>query len=302
MKPKENHILFVFLIILTLCSFSLHAADFEVVYLDGSADLKAGSGWRPLYAGDLVSTGDQVKVYKGSLVELSGTGGSLMLSKEGTYNVASLTEDLERKNDIGLGSMLSSRMSTIFQGSSVKNRSTVAGVRGDVMDGDDAMTWMESGNQALIEEGVELLEEGEVDTAMQVFLDAYFSAMDEIESAAAAFYLAGIEDMQGNIAEAVDYIAGEELTLDHELYPDFVILKGKLLVDTLRYEDALELFETWDGRFAGKDQQQTVGLLHALTLASLNRNSEARSVLNETVAIDSTSETGKAAEKLKGRL
>jgi tetratricopeptide (TPR) repeat protein len=302
MKLKRTHILFLILLLFTMFSFSLHAADFEVVYLDGSADLNAGSGWRPIYAGDLVSSGDSIKVYKGALIELSGGGGALMLSKEGTYDVAALTEDLERKKEIGLGSMLSSRMSNIFQGSSVQNRSAVAGVRGDIMDGDDAMTWMESGNHALIEEGVELLGEGKVDTAVEVFLDAYFSAMDEIESAAAAFYLAGIEDMQGNIAEAVDYLAGEELTLDHELYPDFVILKGKLLVDTFRYDEALTLFHSWDGRFAAKDQQQTVGLLHAITLASLGRKSEARSLLNETVAIDSASETGKVAAKLKGRL
>lgn len=292
----------VLILLLVLPALTVSAADFEVVYMDGSADIGRGGSWRPLYAGDGVGSSDSIKVHPGALVELSGSGGTLMLSREGTYAVASLAEDLDRKSTIGLGSMLSSRMSTIFQGSSVENRSTVAGVRGDVMDGDDTMTWMESGNQALIDEGVELLQEGDAEEAWEIFLDAYYSAMDGVESAAAAFYLAGIADMQGNLADAAEWIGEEELGLDHELYPDFVILKGKLLVDTLQYEAALELFASWDGRFAGKDQQQTVGLLHGFALASLGRNSEARTILTSTAALDPASETARAANTLKGQL
>lgn len=274
------------------------AQALKVVHVEGSAEYASGGGWKPLETGSAVFPETTVRVRGDSVLEISGSGTRLLIVRPGMYKVGDLAQAAQRSAKAGVGSLLLNRVKQMFTGRGADTPSAMAGVRGEVQDDGGGFSWIESTSRELTEEGAALLEAGNTDEAYDLFTDARLSAMDDEESAVAAFYLAGIHAMRSETVLALSFLDEESLAPEHRLYFDFMLLKAQLLLETFAYGEALGVLSGIDTGFAGKENLQLFGLLRAVALAETGDTEEARRELVRARELDPESEAGRSAGRL----
>jgi tetratricopeptide (TPR) repeat protein len=278
---------------------SLAAEELFVEYVEGFIDVRSGGSWQELYIGDSVSETDTVKLDDNSLAEFSGLSKTFTLTKPGTYEIRSLLTASRRKEQSGMGTLLSGKMQSMFGPAGDLGPSTVGGVRAsEAVSEENEFMWVESDVQELIISGKELLEQEEYGEALELFEEAYDYALDLEEEYASLFYQAYTQAILERPGAAMDVIADIDPAPEAEYYYDFYLLKGKLLIDFFAFEEAAEFLTTFDEIYATPEQKQTLYLLTGYSYLEAELLDRAKEYLQGAVAIDPDSDTGKTASEL----
>jgi tetratricopeptide (TPR) repeat protein len=169
------------------------------------------------------------------------------------------------------------------------------GVRGSATETDD-VEWL-SEDSMIIDEAIMMIDDGDFNGAIDFLTDEIDFAFDE-ELSGYNYYIGYSYYMLGSSGRALSYLGKVESDYDTEYYPDFVVLKGSLLLESLAYEDALDIFNEFLRNDDFSSTAQAVNYLAASALKGLGRDSEAVKKLEITVKMNPSSEIGRSADSL----
>jgi tetratricopeptide (TPR) repeat protein len=295
MKTIKN---LFFCLILFLQVISLGADEAVLTYLDGYIEIKLGSTWYEAEIGDNLPLDSYIRVMDNGMAEISTDSAKIIVNKEGTYSIKELLASNEDLSSIDYGSVLEFTLTKLFGDSDIDySDSTTAGVRGDEQDNQD-LFWMEA-EEDYLGNGMTMISEGKLDEAYANFEEAILMAFTETEIQTYQFYLAYIESLRGNIASALKNISSLDISKTNSIYPDYVILKGKLFISSLMYNEALNLFENYLlSTPINNDSTQTVYILQSLCYKGLDNLDAAIISLQNAHNLNPASELGLSSERM----
>jgi tetratricopeptide (TPR) repeat protein len=277
---------------------TVFGVDIYVDYLDGYLDVMDSGEWYELYIGDSITDADTIRLDENSVAELSLPGTKLTLTKPGIYVVADLLEATGERRSLGIASVIGSKIRTIVE-EPKQAQTAVMGVRG--AKSEDELEWMSGDTAELLETGKDYLAEGEYADAVEVFEEAYDFA-DPSEESEVLFYLGFTNAMMGEVRLAVEALEYVEPNPSADYFADLVLLKGQLLTETFAYEEAITWLETYSPQLNDASATQMSLLLAGVSYKGIGNTSQAKQSLEKALAIDATSDAGKAAQSLIGEL
>jgi tetratricopeptide (TPR) repeat protein len=280
-------------------SGTLFAQEYTVEYVDGFAEGRLSGEWIDLYIGDYLEAGDALRLEGGAVVELSGGKSTLTLTKPGTYYIDELFKQAQKRENVGFDSLVASKLDSLFGGSDKSLVPTaVGGVRGDAVGGGDDFGWIESEVDELIDSGAGALEQGEYERALDLFMEAYDYSLDDEEENKSLFYLGYTYNVLNQPGKALDYLDDISAGSESEIYADWYLLKGKILIETFDYESAVDFLGNFNDGSALKEDKQVIYFLLGIAHDSLENSYQASEYYQKAYEAEQESEIGKAARSL----
>jgi Tfp pilus assembly protein PilF len=262
--------------------------------------VKQGSGWKDLEIGDRVPDSATVQFDGSGVAELEGSGVRVTLKLRGTYQLAEIVAKSKEVSATGLGSMVKGRVAGVMRGTQ-KNESTVAGVRAAEAGSDkEKVSWLGSATD-LMAQAKRSLESGDYEKALSPLTEAYDYA-DESEEPEILYYTALANAMLDRSAKALEVISDVKMAPTDQLYGDFLVLRGQLLVDALSFKDAYGSFDTYRSALPAGPSIQLANLMAGFCAMQLGERAEARKSLDQAQRADPSSELGKKAQELLTKL
>jgi tetratricopeptide (TPR) repeat protein len=294
---------FALLGLLIIALSPLYSLDFVADYIDGYLDVKAGNNWSEVYIGDSLAPNAMVRLDENSYAEISYGTDIIKLSRPGTYELRKLFGAKSEVASSGMGSLFSGKFKTLIQEDSGKTQTTVGGVRAAEAE-TVSIDWMSSETVELIADGKKALQAGNLEDAFSYFKDAYDFAADAYEEGEALYFIGLAHAMSGNYSEALSNLDMVDAEVDWEYYTDFYILKGQLLVESSAYDEAYTMLSGFEapGVNNAPEKMQNLYFLLAVSANNAGEIKAAENALNKLIAIDSNSETAKAAKAYKNKL
>lgn len=291
---KKNIIVIVLLFTILFLST---AEDFLLVYSEGDVFEKENGTWYELFIGDMLSDTSTLKIGSNSMVEIDANGNTLLLNKPGTYKIGELISQTSKVSAWGNNPVFKKFLSGDNARSSVQ--SAVMGVRGSATETDD-VEWL-SEDSMIIDEAIVMIEDGFFEDAVDFLTEEMDFAFEE-DLSDYNYYIGYSYYMLGASGRALSYLNRVESDYDTEYYPDFVVLKGSLLLESLAYNDALNLFNEFlrNDDFSGT--AQAVNYLSATALKGLGKDKDAEKKLQITVKMNPSSDIGRSADALLNNL
>lgn len=276
------------------------SANLSVTYLEGVLEVKQGTTWKALDIGDVVADTATVQFDGQGVAELEGTGFKVTLRQQGSFLLTDMIAKSKEVSATGLGSLVRGRVAGVIQGTQ-KTGSTVAGVRAaEATSNQAAVSWI--GNAAdLIESARKALAQAQYEGALSSLEEAYDYA-DEVEEPLVMFYTGYANAMLGRNAKALEALTQSTLGPESEHYSDLLLLRGQLLVDALSFKDAYGAFDTYRKAFPKGADLQLANLMAGYCATQLGDKVEARRSLDLARTADPSSDLGKKAGELIGRL
>ena len=283
----------VIMILLFFMVFSLAAEELMLVYTEGEVFLNENGTWYEVFIGDMIDSNSTLKIGQDSMVEIDAAGNTLLLNKPGTYKLGELISQTTKVSAWGNNPVFKKFLSGDNRRSDVQT--AVMGVRGSATEADD-VEWL-SEDSMIIDEAIMMIGDGDFNGVIDFLIEEIDFAFDE-ELSGYNYYIGYSYYMLGSSGRALSYLDKVESDYDTEYYPDFVVLKGSLLLESLAYEDALDLFDEFlrNDDFSGT--AQAVNYLSATALKGLGRDREAAKKLEITVKMNPSSEIGRSADAL----
>ena len=288
-----------FVLLILIAAIPLFAEDLLIEYVEGTLEIKERAIWAELYIGDMIPENSLIRLSGNGFAELSTRAFTITLSDDGTYNTEQLARSGQKVASWDIGRVVNSKLSKLISPGE-QGQTAVMGVRGAAAD-EDQLTWVEEGGEYL-EKGKQLLVDGLFDEAIPVFKEGADWALTEEERYEYVFYTAYAHSLKGDNAVALIMLEDVEAGIDSPFFPDYVLLKGKLLIENLAFEDALSLFAQYLKYPDMGETSQVVHFLSAVCYQGLDKTAEARKSLEAAYKIDTSSEYGQAAQRMMGNL
>ncbi len=290
---------FIISLLFVLAIFPLAAEEMTVEYLDGVLELKEDLDWIELDIGDTVPEDTQLRLWEDSFAELSAGAITVTLNQKGIYSTKELLRSGKKVAAWDIGKVVNSRLSMLVSPEK-QQQATAMGVRAAKQDKEEVQ-WVDE-EEDLLEEGKELLFKENYKAAIELLLEgADFTFSDERKQEY-LFYAAYGYVRLGSNALAMITLAEVEPETNASYFTDYVILKGKLLIENFNFEEALGLFDRYMEFPDPGETTQVVYILSALCNQGLDNSQEALNNLEAAYKIDGTSEYGLAAKRMMGEL
>jgi len=291
---KRNIFVIILLFSILFCAA---ADDFLLVYAEGDIFESENGTWYELFIGDMLTDSSTIKVGPDSMVEIDANGNTLLLNKPGTYKLGELITKTSKVSAWGNNPVFKKFLSGDNSRSGVQT--AVMGVRGSATETDD-VEWL-SEDSMIIDEAIEMIEDGSFNDAIDFLSEEMEFAFDE-DLSVYNYYIGYSYYMLGASGRSLSYLDEVESDYDAEYYPDFVVLKGSLLLESLAYNDALDLFNDFLRNDDFSETAQAVNYLSASALKGLGKDSDAKKKLEITVKMNPSSDIGKSADTLLNNL
>ncbi|MBA7654272.1 hypothetical protein ES703_62148 [subsurface metagenome] len=288
-KNLQACILFVFL------SCRLFSENLLVDFLDGNLELKKGNRWVEAVIGDRVPRDTVLRLDEGTVAELCYGDVRITLSKAGNYYSNDLLSASQEAFEWGIGVLLSVKLLSIFEGMPEREASTM-GVRAEKVEDDYEFEWVDE-EEELLEEGKRLLESFQYEEALAVFQEGLDLADDQ-DAAVFHFYIGYSYSMLGRSGFALEILKRIEPDTGESYYADFALLKGKLLIESRSFADALRLFDAYLKVFPEGNNAQSAYFLSAFCSKKLGKLKDAAFRLEKAYALDPESELAEKAQKM----
>ncbi len=290
---KTKILLIAFLLLST--QIVVTAEELLVEFLDGILEVRVGSDWIEADVGDMILADALLRLSEDGFAELSLNSTSIIMSKGGTYKAKDLLNSSRELASWNMASLVNSKLKGLSSGQERTDLSAM-GVRGAAQEEND-IKWVDEAEEYLTK-GKESLEKGLYDEAIELFFEGADYAIGEEEQQEYLFYAALGYSSKGDDARALKTLRDIEPNEKAGFFADFVLLKGKLLMENLSFEEARALFERYLENAYKGETAQIVYLLSALCHKSMNDREGALKNLQEAYSIDSGSEYGKTAKQL----
>jgi len=160
---------------------------------------------------------------------------------------------------------------------------------------------MEEGEEYL-EQGKEFILAGDYEEAREVLQEGADYSFSDEEKAEYTFYIASTYALEGRNAPALLMLADMKTDSSAPFYSDYVLLKGKLLIEGLAYKKALLLFNEYLKNPDRGETTQLIYFLSALCNQRLENRQGAIRNLEAAYKINNTSEYGRAAKRMMDNL
>lgn len=288
-----------FVLLILIAAIPLFAEDLLIEYVEGTLEIKERAIWAELYIGDMIPENSLIRLSGNGFAELSTRAFTITLSDDGTYNTQSLLRSGQKIASWDIGSVVNSKLSKLITPGE-QGQTAVMGVRGAAAD-EDQLTWVEEGGEYL-EKGKQLLVDGLFDEAIPVFKEGADWALTAEERYEYLFYAAYAHSLKGDNAVALIMLEDMQLGSEAVFFTDYVLLKGKLLIENLAFADALDLFSEYLKHPDMGETTQVVYFLSAVCHQGLDNTNQAQKFLQDAYKIDNNSEYGRAAKRMMGSL
>ena len=290
------------LILLTLTGLvPVLAQTVSIDYIDGFLDVMERGSWVEAYIGDTLTASDSVRLDEDSYAELSGRNLNLTLTSPGIYRISELIAAAGEGNALGVGNLVSGKLSMMLQGGSSQVQSAVGGVRAAEAEAGPKLDWMGSDTAELIKEAKVALGENRFDSALTLLEEAYDLALDDQEESEALFYLGWTHYQKGETAQALKKLSSVDPDSYSDTYHSHFLITGNILVSTFAYDAAIEWFGKYDpagAAFQDVEAPQAIYLLNGLAYKQKGMSTQARQVLQKSLDLNPAGETATAARSL----
>jgi len=302
---KSQKIIITICLILFTTAF-LWAESFTVVFSDGTVKVKSGAGWKPVETGDSLSSASVVKLASGSMLEIVSSKNTLTLYDAGIYALNDLLNASQKVKSQKFLSAVDARIQNMVQGNNYHTTSA-AGLRG-----------FEQGARGSEFEDVEwAVEEDDADSDVDpitqgqnlLALNKYDEAIAHFEKMLTewpyseakpffSYYLAYAHAEKKQRAQALKLLDKISINQGHILYADYVMLKGRLFLESFAYKSALEIFKQYLALNSEGENTQVVLLLASYCYRGLDNTARQKECLIKAKEIDPASLLGKEANAL----
>jgi len=293
----RTSLLVIFLISATL--LPLYADKLMVEYIEGILEVGQGSNWIEMDIGDTIPQDSYLRLSANGLAELSAGAITITLNQDGTFSSEELLTSGREVAAWDIASLVNSKLSKLIS-SEQQQGNAVMGVRGDAA-GEEELTWMEEGEEYL-EQGKELIRTSDYKEAREVLKEGADYSLNDDEKEVYSFYIASAYALEGKSAVALLMLTDMETEPSAPYYSDYVLLKGKLLIEGLAFKEALLLFNEYLKNPDRGETTQLIYFLSALCNKRLENRQDAMSNLEAAYKINNTSEYGLAARLMMNNL
>ncbi|MBA7557385.1 hypothetical protein ES705_50138 [subsurface metagenome] len=290
-------LLLIFLVSATL--LPLYAEELMVEYLEGILEVGQGSNWIEVDIGDTIPRNSYLRLSDNGLAELSAGAVTITLNKDGTFSAETLLTSGREVAAWNITSLVNSKLGKLISPRQQQG-DAVMGVRGDVA-GEEELTWMEEGEEYL-EQGKELIRTGNYGEAREVLQEGADYSLSDEEKEEYNFYIASAYALEGKSAPALLMLTDMKTGSSAPYYSDYVLLKGKLLIEGLAYKKALLLFDQYLKNPDRGETTQLIYFLSALCNQRLENRQDAIRNLKAAYEINNSSEYGLAARLMMDNL
>jgi tetratricopeptide (TPR) repeat protein len=145
-------------------------------------------------------------------------------------------------------------------------------------------------------DGISNLEKGDYDKAILSFEEG-LKIGNQKENNRYLFYLGYTYSIKGEKNKALKYLNKSRFDPSDEIFEEYTLLKGKILVENLSFQRALKLFDLYIQHYPEGEYFQEVNLLSAICLKGVGKSKEAINRLKLIEDKDPTTVTGKLAKE-----
>lgn len=153
-----------------------------------------------------------------------------------------------------------------------------------------------------LEQGKELIRTGDYKEAREALQEGADYSFSDEEKEEYNFYIASAYALEGKSAPALLMLTDMKTESSAPYYSDYVLLKGKLLIEGLAYKKALLLFDQYLKKPDRSETTQLIYFLSALCNQRLENRRDAISNLEAAYEINNSSEYGRAARRMMDNL
>jgi hypothetical protein len=293
----RTSLLVIFL--LSAALLPLYAEELMVEYLEGVLEVGQGSNWVEVYIGDTIPQNSFLRLSDNGLAELSAGAVTITLNHDGTFSAETLLASGREVVAWNITSLVNSKLGKLISPRQQQG-DAVMGVRGEAS-GEEELTWMEEGEEYL-ERGKELIRTGDYKEAREVLQEGADYSLSDDEKEEYNFYIASAFALEGKSALALLMLTDMKTESSAPYYCDYVLLKGKLLIEGLAFKEALLLFDQYLKNHDRGETAQLIYFLSALCNQRLENRQDAIRNLEAAYEINNTSEYGLAARLMMNNL
>ena len=285
------------LLMMALLGWPLAAQELSISYLEGRVSQKVGSSWQDLSIGDTIPSDSTVMIDPRACLELSAGGVRITLTQPGTYGMKKILSASMSLQSTGAAKALTTKLLKLVL-EPARKESSAGGARAEVIDRGQIAGLMDDDTNTFLSAGKDLIGSGDFDKAVVQLTKAVDSAADD-QIAEAQFYLAEACSLKGETRNALAQAAAVTPDKDAAWFPDYVLLKGKILLDCSAFDQAVAwLVENGNVAEDNDARMPTYFFLLALAYGGAGNGENEKQCLAQVVAASKDSELGTAAARL----
>jgi tetratricopeptide (TPR) repeat protein len=224
-------------------------------------------------------------LFLGGDAEFAGPRDTLLFSSQGTYRLSSSSNPPALAGN----SAVSSIFNRIAKAGSEtdQGRSQVMGVRGSEAVAAAEFTWVDEDSLNL-EEALEAFGQEDYQRSLEILENEVDPVVQKDESAYWC-YLAASCDFLGKTGPAIKIIRNHESLSYSTVYSEYLLLDGRLSIDSRNYEAASEALESYLEIASAPVEKQLACYLLGLSRLQQGEKEEGTAALMEAVSIDADS-------------
>ena len=288
---------FLLIISVFVIAATAYTQELEISYFDGDVEITLSGEWVEPEMGETISGEQQIKLGSDSYVEILSANSTIKLLKEGTYSVSDLLESADNQDTWELGKIGGINFKNIIN-KGAYNSSAVMGVRGAKQE-TESIEWIDSSID-YVEEGKIKLDDGDIEGALKLFEEGI--ELSEDDPVPLYYYTALCYSLQGKNGKCLKNLEMVDNPENYDFYPDFVILKGNILLEGLEYKEADSILKKYIAKDSSSDKAQIVYLLLSYSSNGMNNKEDARKYLNKVIEINSSNDASEIAGELLKKL
>jgi tetratricopeptide (TPR) repeat protein len=275
------------------------AQALKVTYVDGTVEIQAANGWRPLDVGSAVAPDARVRVSDSGTAEFTRGAKHFSIIKDGTYSIADLLKGSAGAGQQGVGVSLAGKLHSVVSGTG-QTSTAVGGARGAAQgDNSQNLTWMDDQSSETNATVLALLNKGRYHEAEVEIKKAMDDSQEDQQKQDLQYLLASAYYGEGESARAYRTLLAMTDDPQSTYYPDSLILKAQIYVDNRSYSDGLTVLKPLLSGSSQAQYAQVGYLLAAMCYKGLGDNGSAKSALSSGYALDPQSDTAKQISKMQ---
>ena len=285
--------LFLIILIVLLAGGLLWGQDFQLVYNEGDISVKQGANWTTIQPGDLLPENSVVRLDQGEIAEFVSASTTVLFSQAGTYQLKSAAKQSEDRKVSGLSSIFSriSKMGSAGE----RGQSQAMGVRGAESGEEYEFTWVEE-DTISFDEAMAAYKRSDYAAAIEIFENEIDPVLLN-DQGAYWYYLASSYLNSDRKGPAMQIALTHDVDQHSSVYPEFLLLKGELFLESLDYSQAAEQFRKYLDSVNTPAQLQLGNFLYGYSLRQQGDRAGGREALNKAVEIDADSEITRLARQ-----
>ncbi|MBN1696540.1 MAG: hypothetical protein JW881_03400 [Spirochaetales bacterium] len=298
-KAGIKGLLLLSLLMISSVSFS---DSLVVDYVDGDVDIRIKGQWKPVSFGDKLPIESSIRLGKDSLIELVSGGDTISIFEQGVYRLDNIVNASKKVSSWGVADLFEVKMKAVFAGEeTVHGKESQAGVRGpdQSVSLEDEVEFIDiEEDDEFIREGLSSIEKGNYKEALAVFQEGLGRSTDNEDKITYRYYIAYTCSQMEKKALALKYLTEVDIPDEHPFLRDIVILKGRLLVEGMAFQEALNVCSGYLTKYPDGEFAQALLIISSYCYRGLGDVKKAKKTLSSAVEIDPATAIGKEAEKI----